>query len=101
MPSADCDDNDTSSIFSYDGKGDPDRISLRRLADAVEQFFKTSCKLTKLEEGGFHKVYEIFGTDGMSKNAVVRVASPAFLFPGDKMKSEVGFKFNGFTWLLS
>ncbi len=76
MPSADCDDNDTSSIFSYDGEGDPDRISLRHLADAVEQFFNTSCRLTKLEEGGFHKVYEIFGTDGMSKNAVVRVASP-------------------------
>ena len=60
--------------------------------------YDTSCELTKLEEGGFHKVYEIFD-NGMSKNTVVRVASPAFLFPGDKVKSEVGF--NGFTRLLS
>ncbi|KAG1847194.1 hypothetical protein DFJ58DRAFT_798363 [Suillus subalutaceus] len=78
---------DRMSTFSYDGDGEPDSFSLAELQSVVDLYFLTSCKLEKLAEGGYHKVYDILRLDGTPFEAVVRVASPAF--PKDKLESEV------------
>jgi hypothetical protein len=80
-------DDDRLSTFSYDGDGQPDSFSLAELQSAVDLCFLTSCKLEKLAEGGYHKIYDILRSDGTPLDAVVRVASPAF--PKDKLESEV------------
>ncbi|KAG2066529.1 hypothetical protein BDR04DRAFT_1081817 [Suillus decipiens] len=80
-------DDDRMSTFSYDGDGEPDSFNLTELQSIIDLHFLTSCKLEKMAEGGYHKVYDILGSDGASLNAVVRVASPAF--PKDKLESEV------------
>jgi hypothetical protein len=80
-------DDDRMSTFSYDGDGKPDSFSLAELQSVVDLYFLTSCKLEKLAEGGYHKVYDILRSDGSPFDAVVRVASPAF--PKDKLESEV------------
>ncbi|KIK34445.1 hypothetical protein CY34DRAFT_812902 [Suillus luteus UH-Slu-Lm8-n1] len=83
------DDNgdDRMSTFSYDGDGEPDSFNLAELQSVVDHYFSTSCKLEKLAQGGYHKVYDILRVDGSPLDAVVRVASPAF--PKDKLESEV------------
>ncbi|KAG2154085.1 hypothetical protein DEU56DRAFT_772851 [Suillus clintonianus] len=78
---------DRMSTFSYNGEGEPDSFSLTQLRSVVDRYFLTSCKLEKLAEGGYHKVYDILRLDGAPLDAVVRVASPAF--PKDKLESEV------------
>ncbi|KAG2034824.1 hypothetical protein BDR03DRAFT_900768 [Suillus americanus] len=75
------------TMFLYDGEGEPDCFSIAKLQSIVNRYFLTSCKLEKLAEGGYHKVYDIFRSDGTPLDAVVRVASPAF--PKDKLESEV------------
>lgn len=80
-------DDDRMSTFSYDGDGEPDSFNLAELQSVVDLHFLTSCKLEKLAEGGYHKVYDILRSDGAPLDAVVRVASPAF--PKDKLESEV------------
>ncbi|KAF8067847.1 hypothetical protein FPV67DRAFT_1780866 [Lyophyllum atratum] len=79
--------DETSSVFSYDGEGEPDSFSLSQLKVAVERHFEEPCQLEKLSEGGYHKVYNILHSDGTPLDAVVRVACPAF--PIDKLESEV------------
>ncbi|KAG2369335.1 hypothetical protein BDR07DRAFT_1447628 [Suillus spraguei] len=81
------DDDDRMSTFSYDGDGEPDSFSLAELQSVIDLYFLTSCRLEKLAEGGYHKVYDILRSDGAPLDAVVRVASPAF--PKDKLESEV------------
>ncbi|KAG1758641.1 hypothetical protein EDD22DRAFT_909745 [Suillus occidentalis] len=82
-------DDDRMSTFSYDGDGEPDSFNLVELQSVVDLHFLTSCKLEKLAEGGYHKVYDILQSDGTPLDAVVRVASPAF--PKDKLESEVSY----------
>ncbi|KIJ33770.1 hypothetical protein M422DRAFT_264228 [Sphaerobolus stellatus SS14] len=80
-------DNDTSSNFSYDGEAEPDTFSLSQLKAVVNRHFGESCELEKLDEGGYHKVYNVLRSNGSPLDAVVRVAAPAF--PTDKLESEV------------
>ena len=105
----DC-EQDTLSVWSYDGEGLPDAFNLAGLHAIVDRYFGQECTLVRIAEGGFHKVrspsipdshnlynapwqvYDIFekgedGQPGKSLQAVVRVASPAF--PRDKLLSEV------------
>ena len=49
--------NDGISIFSYDGEFDADQFNLHKLETFVNAHFKKPCKLEKLAEGGYHKVY--------------------------------------------
>ncbi|QRW12940.1 phosphotransferase enzyme family protein [Ceratobasidium sp. AG-Ba] len=80
-------DPDNFSVFTYD-EAEPNFFNLTKLNEAVNTYFKKSCLLVKLNEGGFHKVYDDIGKlDSKSLGAVVRVASPAF--PKDKMLSEI------------
>ncbi|KAF1819278.1 uncharacterized protein K489DRAFT_384198 [Dissoconium aciculare CBS 342.82] len=74
-----------------DDKSTP--INLTSLCEIVSTHFDTPCRLAKIAEGGYHKVYEIYRADDQgsfsgttSLNAVARVASTAF--PKDKMMSE-------------
>ncbi|EQL01923.1 kinase-like protein [Ophiocordyceps sinensis CO18] len=77
----------TASVWTYEN-GAPEEFSLTRLCEVAEAHFGVKCRLEKMAEGGYHKVYDIIEAgDGKSLGAVARVASPAF--PGDKMKSEV------------
>ncbi|KAF8962288.1 hypothetical protein BDZ97DRAFT_1599750, partial [Flammula alnicola] len=78
--------DDLTSMFSYDGDGDPDTFSLHELRAVVNSHFSSVCSLEKLAEGGYHKVYDIVQDDG-TPLGVVRVAAPAF--PKDKIESEV------------
>ncbi|KAG2040885.1 hypothetical protein BDR03DRAFT_947641 [Suillus americanus] len=80
-------DDDGMSAFSCDGEAKTDSFSLTELQSVIDLYFLTSCKLEKLAEGGYHKVYDILRSDGAPIDAVVRVASPAF--PKDKLESEV------------
>ena len=105
--------DDLASIFSYDGQGNPDTFSLRKLSAVVNSHFNTVCRLEKLAEGGYHKVgtlvssfvssllplqvYEIVQENGSSLG-VVRVASPAF--PKDKLESEVISDYENFCFLI-
>ncbi|KZP04632.1 hypothetical protein FIBSPDRAFT_767061 [Athelia psychrophila] len=85
--------NDRTSIFKYDedeGEGEEWAVvNLTQLLEIVDEHFRQPCKLVKLAEGGYHKIYDIHpcheGTRTL--DAVLRVASPAF--PSDKMNSEV------------
>jgi aminoglycoside phosphotransferase (APT) family kinase protein len=77
--------DDLTSMFSYDGQGDPVTFSLHKLSAVVNSHFSTVCRLEKLAEG-CHKVYDIVQENGSSPG-VVRVAAPAF--PKDKLESEV------------
>ncbi|KAJ7170853.1 hypothetical protein C8R43DRAFT_981291 [Mycena crocata] len=81
----DLDDTDCCSAFSYDSDDEApsDSFSLTKLEDAVSACMGEPCKLVKLAEGGYHKVYEREGTSDI----VARVAAPAF--PKDKVESEV------------
>ncbi|KAG2354580.1 hypothetical protein BDR07DRAFT_1305561, partial [Suillus spraguei] len=79
--------DDRTSSFSYDGDGESDSFNLSELQSVIDLYFLTSCKLEKLAEGGYHKVYDILRSDGAPLDAIVRVASPAF--PKDKLESEV------------
>ncbi|KAG1809105.1 uncharacterized protein BJ212DRAFT_1484602 [Suillus subaureus] len=75
------------STFSYNGDGEPDSFSLAELQSVVDLYFLTSCKLEKLAEGGYHKVYDILRSDDTPLDAVVQVAAPAF--PKHKLDLEV------------
>lgn len=100
-------EDDILSVFSYEEEegSTPDKFSLTALtSEANRLFFPAKCSLTKIGEGGYHKVslvsfcikhfvscyaqiYDVKGSDGEEFNAVARVASPAF--PKDKLESEV------------
>ncbi|KAF8602749.1 hypothetical protein BDV93DRAFT_581424 [Ceratobasidium sp. AG-I] len=76
------------STFSYDDEDlQSDSFSLTELNNAVNTHFGELCVLSKLAEGGYHKVYDIQKSDGVPLEAVVRVASPSF--PRDKLESEI------------
>ncbi|KAF8600090.1 hypothetical protein BDV93DRAFT_497071 [Ceratobasidium sp. AG-I] len=62
------------------------KFNLQELEAVVQSHFNKPCKLEKLAEGGYHKVYDIT-SKGNSLQAVVRVAAPAF--PVYKLASEV------------
>ncbi|KAJ7098639.1 kinase-like domain-containing protein [Mycena belliarum] len=84
------DTDDVISIFSYDSDEDatPASFSTTELEKAVrEHLHLDSCRLVKLAEGGYHKIYEVLAADSKPLNVVVRVAAPAF--PKDKMESEI------------
>ncbi|KAM6503367.1 hypothetical protein JOM56_000310 [Amanita muscaria] len=57
----------------------------RKATAAVTEYFQTPCRLVKLAQGGFHKVYDVVRNDTV--DALVRVASP--VFPKDKLESQV------------
>ncbi|KZP33316.1 hypothetical protein FIBSPDRAFT_717905, partial [Athelia psychrophila] len=63
--------------------------NLTQLLAVVDKHFRQPCKLVKLVEGSYHKIYDIHPChEGAGTlDAVLRVASPAF--PSDKMNSEV------------
>ncbi|KAF8580487.1 hypothetical protein K439DRAFT_298741 [Ramaria rubella] len=92
-------DNDQTSTFSYDGEGVPHKFNVSQLKLVVDRYFMEDCRLVKLAEGGYHKVYNVIRGDGVPLDAVVRVACPAF--PRDKLESEVAtYRFlNAFTKL--
>ncbi|KAF8602765.1 hypothetical protein BDV93DRAFT_494428 [Ceratobasidium sp. AG-I] len=80
--------SDCASTFSYDDESlQSDSFSLIELNNAVNAHFGESCVLSKLAQGGYHKVYDIQKSNGVPLEAVVRVASPAF--PRDKLESEI------------
>jgi Ser/Thr protein kinase RdoA (MazF antagonist) len=81
------DQSDSSSTFTYEDGGTPHSIDILQLRKVVSEHMGTPCTITKMAEGGFHKVYDISADDGRCIQAVVRVAAPAF--PRDKMDSEV------------
>ncbi|KAJ3490009.1 hypothetical protein NLG97_g5871 [Lecanicillium saksenae] len=83
--------HDNISIWSCEN-GPSETVSVERLRYAVQCFFGVPCKLVKLAQGGYHKVYEVRAIEDKfhqenAVDAVDRVAFPAF--PGDKMKSEI------------
>ncbi|QRV90377.1 phosphotransferase enzyme family protein [Ceratobasidium sp. AG-Ba] len=81
-------DSDGFSTFSYDDENiESDSFSLIELKNAVSSHIGQHCSLSKIAQGGYHKVYDIYGSDGELLNKVTRVASPAF--PRDKLESEV------------
>ncbi|KAJ7039726.1 kinase-like domain-containing protein [Mycena alexandri] len=82
--------DDSHSTFSYDSEEDatPASFSTTELEKVVrEHLHSDTCKLVKLAQGGYHKVYEVLTTDSKPLNVVVRVAAPAF--PKDKVESEI------------
>ncbi|KAF8693964.1 Phosphotransferase enzyme family, partial [Rhizoctonia solani] len=80
-------DSDTFSTFTYDD-ADVEALSMTRLERAIFEYFGERCTLSKLGEGGYHKVYNIVTpADFKIPDVVVRVASSAF--PKDKVLSEV------------
>ncbi|KZP12308.1 hypothetical protein FIBSPDRAFT_836340, partial [Athelia psychrophila] len=86
-------DNDRTSVFKYDedeGEGEEWAVvNLTQLLAVVDEHFGQPCKLVKLAEGGYHKIYDIhpYHEGAGTLDTVLRVASPAF--PSDKMNSEV------------
>ncbi|KAJ3743723.1 hypothetical protein DFH05DRAFT_1497352 [Lentinula detonsa] len=81
-------ESEVLSTFSYDSdeEASSHTFYLSRLAEAVRNLIGLQdCKLLKLAEGGYHKVYDVSANNASS--LVVRVAAPAF--PKDKVESEI------------
>ncbi|KLO06344.1 hypothetical protein SCHPADRAFT_838187 [Schizopora paradoxa] len=82
--------DDLLSVFDYDEEEGTvtDKFNLTSLISEANRILSPKkCLLTKLEEGGYHKVYDVRTSDGEDTGIVARVACPAF--PKDKMESEV------------
>ncbi|KAJ3831856.1 hypothetical protein F5878DRAFT_45819 [Lentinula raphanica] len=81
-------ESDILSTFSYDSDEDalPHTFSLSGLQEVVKQAVGIpDCQLLKLAQGGYHKVYQVSGSN--APPIVARVAAPAF--PKDKVESEI------------
>ncbi|KAF8672543.1 Phosphotransferase enzyme family [Rhizoctonia solani] len=67
-------DSDTFSTFTYDD-ADVEALSMTRLERAIFEYFGERCTLSKLGEGGYHKVYNIVTPEDFKiPDVVVRVA---------------------------
>ncbi|KDN37881.1 hypothetical protein RSAG8_09855, partial [Rhizoctonia solani AG-8 WAC10335] len=80
-------ESDNMSVFAFDDTA-AESFSLDKLNQVVSEYFGAPCTLVKLDQGGYHKVYDVMSnTNSMAQNAVVRVASSAF--PRDKLLSGI------------